>query len=70
MNLDYLDLGRILLGWDSRDLLILVLPDTTEQTAALVLGSRLTLEQPVTEVDFRSGLFWGRLVDLSPAIGG
>jgi hypothetical protein len=54
-------------------MLLLLLPGflgASEQTAALILGTCLTLEEPVTEVDFRSGLFRGRLVDISPAIGG
>jgi hypothetical protein len=69
LNLDHrLDLGSILLGRASRHLLIPGFIGATKQTAALILGTCLTLEEPVTEEDFRSGLW--RLVDLFTAIGG
>jgi hypothetical protein len=71
-NLNSLHLRIILLGLGLGLLgtLILLFATTTKQAAASLLGTRLTLEEPATEVYLRSDLRRGRFVHLITAIGG
>jgi hypothetical protein len=65
LDLDHGSLERILL----LDLSVLFcLFRTSKQTAPLILGSSLALEEPVPKIDFRGHLGRRRPVDLSPAI--